>query len=267
MNNSVTCEIYSHVARIKLNSPETGNVVNENNLSLLYKYVTECGENTDCRVIVIEGSNGIFSRGMDFKNLIKNSDKKININFSEPYIKAVTAVRNSPKPVIAAIDGEVLAGGMGIALACDIIIATKRSVFGLSEVVFGIIPAYVFPFLLERVPFKKARFIVLSSRKFSSDDYYKFGIIDELAEDDSLEKKLTMYIKRLLCSSPYALSLVKTYSDRIKDEEISEAVKTAGIQLTELLNNKKTTGAIKAFLEGEPIEWMTKYKRNKNNGK
>ena len=152
---------------------------------------------------------------------------------------------------------------MGIALACDIVIATKRSIFGLSEVIFGIIPAYVFPFLLERVPLKKARFIVLSSKKFSAEDYYKFGIIDDIAEDDKLEKKLTEYIKRLLCSSPYALSLVKTYSDKISGKEITDAVKTAGVQLTELLNNKKSVGAIKAFLEGEPIEWMTKYRRKK----
>jgi enoyl-CoA hydratase/carnithine racemase len=264
VSSPVIFDIYSHVARIKLNSPETGNVVNDDNLSLLYKYVTECGKNDECRVIVIEGSHGIFSRGMDFKNLIKNSDRKIDTSFSEPYIKAVMAVRNSPKPVIAAIDGEVLAGGMGIALACDIVIATKRSVFGLSEVIFGIIPAYVFPFLLERTNFKKARFIVLSSRKFRAEEYYRFGIIDDLAEDEKLEKKLTEYIKRLLCSSPYALSLVKAYSDKIKDKEISEAVKTATNELTCLLNNEKSIDSIKAFLEGEPIEWMTKYKRKKH---
>ncbi len=263
MNNTVICETYSYVTRIKLNSPETGNVVNNYNLSLLYKYVTESIENDNCRVIVIEGSDGIFSRGMDFNNLIKNSRGKIDVSFSEPYIKAVMAIRNSPKPVIAAIDGEVLAGGMGIALACDIVIATKRSIFGLSEVIFGIIPAYVFPFLLERVPLKKARFIVLSSKKLSAEDYHKFGKIEDIAEDDKLEKKLTEYIKRLLCSSPYALSLVKIYSDKISGKEITDAVKTAGVQLTELLNNKKSVGAIKAFLEGEPIEWMTKYRRKK----
>ena len=93
MNNSVICEIYSHVARIKLNSPETGNVVNNDNLSLLYKYVTECSGIDDCRVIVIEGTNGIFSRGMDFKNLVEKSDKEIDLSFSEPYINAVMAIR------------------------------------------------------------------------------------------------------------------------------------------------------------------------------
>jgi enoyl-CoA hydratase/carnithine racemase len=121
--------------------------------------------------------------------------------------------------------------------------------------------------LLERVPLKKARFIVLSSKKFTAEEYYRFGIIDDLAEDEKLEKILTGYIKRLLCSSPYALSLVKTYSDKINSKDIEEAVITAGIQLTELLNNKKSVGAIKAFMEGEPIEWMTKYKRKKNHEK
>ena len=117
---SVISETHSHVTRIKLNNPERGNVVNENNLSLLHKYVTESINNNECRVIVIEGSDGVFSRGMDFHNLLKHTDKEIKADFSRPYIDAVMAIHDSPKPVIAAIDGEVLAGGMGIALACDI---------------------------------------------------------------------------------------------------------------------------------------------------
>ena len=152
---------------------------------------------------------------------------------------------------------------MGIALACDMVFATKRSIFGLSEVIFGIIPAYVFPFLLERVPFKKARFIVLSSSKFSAEEFYRLGIIDEIAEDEKLEKVLTKYIKRLLCSSPSALALTKSYSDFIFKQNINDAVKTAANQLTELLNEKKNIQAIKSFVDGESIPWMVKYKRKK----
>lgn len=261
--NSVISETHSFVTRIKLNNPERGNVVNEDNLELLHKYITEAIKSDDCRVIVIEGSEGVFSRGMDFQNLLKHTDKEIKPDFSRPYIDAVMAIHDSPKPVIAAIDGEVLAGGMGIALACDIMIATKRSIFGLSEVLFGIIPAYVFPFLLERVPFKKARFIVLSSKKFTAEQFFNMGIIDELTEDDQHEKKIMEYIKRLLYSSPEALSLVKSYSDSISHKELNRATDIAGLQLTSLLNNKENINAIKSFLEGEPVKWAVRYKKKK----
>lgn len=264
MEKSVLYDLHSHVARIKLNRPGQGNVVNDDNLLLLNNYMDEAVKDKDCRVIVIEGSDGVFSRGMDFKNLLKNTDKKISLEFSKPYIDAVMKIRNSPKPVIAAIDGEVLAGGMGIALSCDIIIATERSLFGLSEVIFGLIPAYVFPFLLERVTLKKARYIVMSSKKFSAGEYFNLGIIDDLAEDEKLERKLTEYIKRLLYSSPSALAITKSYTDKITGLNISDAVKVAGEQLTELLNEKKNIEAIQSFMEGGSVDWMVKYRRKKN---
>jgi methylglutaconyl-CoA hydratase len=258
---SVLCDFYSHIARIRLNRPKQGNVVNEDNLSLLFQYIEEANRREDCRAIVIEGSGGVFCRGLDFTNLLKHADKEIDIAFSEPYVRAVMAIRNSARPVIAAVDGDVLAGGTGLAFASDILLATRRSVFGLSEVIFGLIPAYVFPFLLERVAFKKARSIVLSSKKFTAEEFYRIGIVDDLAEDDKLEKMLTGYLKRLLCSAPSALALTKSYSDRILHQDIREALKTAAMQLTSLLNNKENIKAIRGFMEGEPIEWMVKYKR------
>ena len=148
VEKSVLYDLHNHVARIKLNRPKQGNVVNEDNLGLLNQYLDDAVNDENCRVIVIEGSCGVFSRGMDFKNLLKNSGEEISLEFSRPYIDGVMKIRNSPKPVIAAIDGEVLAGGMGIALSCDIVLATEQSLFGLSEVIFGLIPAYVLPFLL-----------------------------------------------------------------------------------------------------------------------
>ncbi len=256
----VISQFKSFVTRIVLNNPERGNVVNNANLELLYKFVKEANENPDCRVIVIEGKDGVFCRGMDFQNLIKNADNGVKAEWSEPYIRAVMEIRNSSKPVIAAIDGDVLAGGMGIALACDIVIATGRSNFGLSEVIFGIIPAYVFPFLLERVNFKKSRFMVLSSRKFSAIESKDLGVVDEVCEDELLEKKLKEYLKRLLSSSPDALALVKRYSDDIFHMKIEDASRVAQETLTGLLNVKKNIDAIKSFLEGESLEWVVKYR-------
>jgi len=263
MNNTVIRELHNNVLFITLNNPENGNTVNNDNLSLLKDFLLEGIGNNECRVIVIEGKNGIFSRGMDFKNLLKNADNGIKEDFSTPYKDVVKIIRNSPKPVIGKIDGDVLAGGMGIALACDILIATKRSIFGLSEVLFGIIPAYVYPFLLERVSFKKARNLVLSSKRFDAFTAYELGIIDEVVEDDKIDKKLKEYLQRLLYSSPKALALTKKYADELTNNKIDEALDYAQKQLTELLNNKDNINTIKSFLEGEKPPWALSYKHKK----
>lgn len=260
-NPSVLSVTKSYVTRIILNNPENGNAVNNDNLPLIHKYLLEAINSDECRVIVIEGRDGIFCRGMDFKNLINNAaDSEIKAEFSTPYKDVVLTIRNSPKPVIAKVEGEVLAGGMGIALACDIIIASESSTFGLSEVLFGIIPAYVFPFLVERVPYKKARFLILSSRRFGSDEAFRYGMVDEIAPDDKIERVLKNYLKRLLYSSPEALALTKSYSDELTNCKIEEAVDFAQKQLTELLNNPENINTIKDFLEGEKPKWAVSYK-------
>lgn len=256
----VVKEIKSHVITITLNNPEKGNVVNNDNLFLLKKFVDEANNDDDIRVIVIRGRDGVFSRGMDFKNMLSHSNE-ITEDFSRPYLDTVMAIRNSKKPVIAAVDGDVLAGGMGIMLACDIVIATRRSSFGLSEVIFGLIPALVFPLLLERLSLKRARSMVISSKRVTTEDAVNIGLIDEVVEDDKLDKKLVEYFQRLLFSSPEALSLVKEYTDRITDNKIQEKMEEANRQLTELLQQEKNLDAIRSFLDGEKLSWSTRYKR------
>lgn len=262
MTDAVLFDLHSHVARITLNRPEKGNVVNLENLELLREYLLAAEGDDDCRAIVIQGRGGVFSRGMDFGFMLKRSEGEgIDLDFGAPYARAVLQIRNSAKPVIAAVDGEVLAGGAGIALAADIVVATERSVFGLSEVLFGIIPAYVFPLLLERVSFKRARYMVLSSSKLDARTSLQLGVFDEVVPDDRLEKTLTGYLKRLLFASPDALAVVKRYSDDIFGEKMDDAMEKAANQLSFLLKEQRNTDAIKAFMEGEMMPWAVRYRK------
>lgn len=255
---SVLFENRNFVSRVVFNTPENGNVVNSDNLVLMRGYIEASIKSDDCRVIVIEGSNGVFSKGMDFSNLLKNGSEGVNVSFTDPYKDLIKTIRYSPKPVIAKVDGEVVAGGMGIALACDIIIATKRSTFCLSEVLFGIIPAFVFPFLSERLSYKKARYLVLSSRKIQSDEAYNMGLIDEVAATENIDRVVKDQIKRLKYSSPDALRVLKDYSDTITKSDIDNMIDTAQKQLTVLLNDKKNIKAINSFLDGQKPEWAVK---------
>ena len=122
------------------------------------------------------------------------------------------------------------------------------------------IPAFVFPFLLERVSYKRARHLVLTSKKFSCSEAYTFGVVDEAVEDERFNKTVKDTIKRLLYSSPEALALTKSYSDKLTDNKIDESVDFAQNQLTELLNIEKNVNVIKSFIEGEKPEWALSYK-------
>jgi enoyl-CoA hydratase/carnithine racemase len=121
----------------------------------------------------------------------------------------------------------------------------------------------VFPLLLERVTFKRARHLVLSSQKLTAKEARAFGLFDEVVPDGKLEKALTARLKRLLYASPEALAVAKTYSDLIKDQPIETAMQTAANQLADLLREKKNTDAIEAFMQGEKMPWAVRYKKER----
>ncbi len=255
-NASVLMTIEKNIARIVLNNPQNGNVVNNENLSLMLEFLETANNDHRCKVIVIEGKDKVFCKGMDFKNLLGNleENKKIDIEFSSPYKNVIKSIRNSNKPVIAKVDGEVVAGGMGILLACDIIIASKTSTFCLSEVLFGIIPAYIFPLLLERISYKRSRFLILSSITLDGEDALRYGIVDEIGESEDLNKIEKKYTKRLSFASSSALSFLKKYSEILTDNKMDQYLDYAQRQLTELLNDNQNIDRIKKFMNGGRLD-------------
>jgi len=250
----------SYVSRIILNAPKSGNVIAEENMELFLQYFKEAVESDTCRVIVIEGREGVFCRGLDFNYIVKDANISNADTFANLYKNILKLIYYSPKPVIAAIDGEVLAGGMGLILAADIVIATERSTFCLSEVLFGLIPALIFPFLLERVSFKTARFLVLSSSKIDACKADRIGVVDEVIKDGDLEKELKQHLKRLLFSSPDALALTKRYSDKLQNINLDSKLEHAQKTLAQLLKNKDNIKAINSFLDGGHPDWVISYK-------
>ena len=261
---SVLDNTEGYVTTIALNSPETGNVLSQSNLVLLREILRKAIASDQCRVIVLKGRDGVFCRGLDFKAFIDNAPEMISEAYTSPYRDILNMIHNASKPIIAYIDGEVLAGGMGLALICDMVLATTNSTFGLSEVLFGLIPAYVTPVLLLRVPLKKLDYLILSSKRFDAAEAYHLGIVDDLLEPETAEKSLANYIKRVLYSAPQALALAKSFSKAMCEVTFEHAMKMAQDQLTQLLNDKNTTQAITAFLEGGKPEWAVSYKRVKS---
>jgi enoyl-CoA hydratase/carnithine racemase len=253
LEKTVISERIGHVVKITLNCPEKGNVLSEEMLSSMGILLEDMESDTDIRVLVLAGKNGVFSNGMDFDGLVKTGK-----NLIIPFIEALVKIRNLSKPVISVIDGNVSAGGMGLMLASDLVIATERSTFGFTEVMFGLIPAIVFPLLCERVSYKKARYLVMSSMKINMFDALNMGLIDESVKHDQLDKELKTVIQKLLFASPEALKRVKTFSDKVSRNDTVRLLYEGGEELGKLLEKKETIEAIKQFMEGGKLPWSVK---------
>jgi enoyl-CoA hydratase/carnithine racemase len=246
-------EINGHVSKITLNRPERGNVLSEEMLSSLGVLLDDTESNTCIRVVVLAGKDGVFSNGMDFDGLVKTGK-----NLIFPFIKTLVKIRNLSKPVISVVDGNVSAGGMGLVLASDMVLATERSAFGFTEVMFGLVPAIVFPLLCERVSYKKARYLAMSSKKINALDAQNMGLIDEFVNHDRLEKELKAVIQKLLFASPEAINRVKKYSDKVCRNKTVRLLYEGGKELEKLLEIKETIDAIRQFMEGGKLPWSVK---------
>jgi len=177
-------------ARVILNRPEKRNSLDEEMITGLKEKIDELSEDKDVKSIVITGAGENFCSGLylDYLNKISQYDILQNKEDSLKFKELLCSIYNCKKPTIAVVKGYALAGGCGIATACDIIIASDKSQFGYTEVKIGFIPAIVMVFLLKRVSETYAKDLLLSSRFISGEEALKMHLINYLVKDNDVDK-------------------------------------------------------------------------------
>jgi enoyl-CoA hydratase/carnithine racemase len=219
-----------------------------------------------CRVLVIESTPGVFCRGMDLEFLVAHAGED-QYDKLEAYARCMERLRGSDKAVICLIDGEAMGGGVGLAAAADLVIATARSRFALPECVLGLIPAMVLPLLCERMPVQKARWLALSSRSIRADEAASMGLVDEVVEGPiQLEQSLRRTLKRLLRASPNAVARLKRYSSEIATLSRADALELGAERTAKDLIELETIAAIRGFMAGESPPWFERYRPGGGSG-
>lgn len=257
--------VESGLAVITLSDSENGNKLNDGSLNELHKFVNNAIADKDVRVILIRSNGENYCLGMDLVFLQqKGKDKQLAENTINLYGDLLLNIFNSPKPVISLINGNVKAGGIGLVAACDIIIASEKSSFELSEVLFGLIPANVLPFIFSmRLTPQKARYIILTAKKLKADEAKSIGMVDEVFSEDKLEKGTKGILKTLFRSSPKAIARTKEFTSSILSKSFKEACDMARKELIELISDNDVIDAVKAFNEGDMPPWFDKARLKK----
>jgi methylglutaconyl-CoA hydratase len=176
-------------ARVVLNRPEKRNSLDEEMILLLKENIDELSEDKETKSIIITGAGGNFCSGLylEYLNKISQFDILENKLDSLKYKELLCSIYNCKKPTIAMVNGFALAGGCGIATACDIIVASDNSQFGYTEVKIGFIPAIVMVFLLKRVSETYAKDLLLTSRFIPGEEALRMGLINYHVKEKELE--------------------------------------------------------------------------------
>ncbi|NEC30354.1 enoyl-CoA hydratase/isomerase family protein [Streptomyces sp. SID8111] len=164
------------VVRLVINRPHRRNSLTADDVGLLRDALETAAADPRTRAVVVEGTGGTLCSGMDLAELSADRQTKGGSDFFD-LLRRITEV---PVTVLASVDGQALGGGVGLAAACDLVLATERSTFALPEALWGLLPCAILPFLMRRVGFQRAYAMTLSTAGVTASDARSFGLVDEL---------------------------------------------------------------------------------------
>ena len=243
------------VAKIVFNNAlNNNNAISRKTLVEISQILSTLENDDTVKIIILSSTGNVFSNGMDFRELSQKDSLDELVGFSGVYYDLLLKIASIDKVVISLVEGRVNAGGMGFIAASDIVIGNSQASFSLSEALFGLVPACVFPFLSKRIGFQKTHFMSISSNVISADKAFGIGLIDEL--DNNLEDTLRRLKLRILKMKPSTFGVLKRYSQEIHG--LSKESKEIALDcLREISKNEQVHNDIKQFITKNKMPWET----------
>ncbi|MDT7806877.1 MAG: hypothetical protein QOJ70_690 [Acidobacteriota bacterium] len=212
MNDSpVLYAVEGAVALVTLNRPEKRNALNDELVHGLKESLHDADERESVRAVVITGAGADFCSGADLSALRKISGGSVtdNLEDAQSLMELYALIRRVRVPVVAAVRGRALAGGCGLATACDIVLASASARFGYPEVKIGFVPAMVMAILRRNVSEKRAFELITRGAEISSAEAERIGLINHVFDDADFETKVEHYVADFERVSRSAVLLTK----------------------------------------------------------
>lgn len=237
------------IAYIRLNRPEALNAINPEMFSKLSEVLIEFRDDPSLRVAIITGVGKAFCTGADIKTMLPFLSKEARQN---PWLIPPTITRGMDlwKPLIAAINGAALGGGLELAMACDLRVAAENAIFGTPEVTIGIIPGWGGTQRITRSLARcKAAELLLLGETIDAQEAYRIGLINKVVPPDELMPSAEKWAARLAENAPLAVQAAKKAMIQGADLSLLEGLKLEWELVAELLTTEDFQEGVKAFTE------------------
>src|SRR5207302_4276700 len=208
---SILYEVRDAIARITLNRPAQRNALNAEVIEALKLALRRADHDPDVRVAILTGAGSDFCSGADLQALQKISTASVadNLEDAQSLLEVFTLIRQIRVPVVAAVRGRALAGGCGLATACDLVLAERSAQFGYPEVKIGFVPAMVMAILRRNVSEKRAFELVTLGNEISAEEAVAIGLVNRLVDDEAFDDEVHAFVQQILKTSSSAVSLTK----------------------------------------------------------
>jgi methylglutaconyl-CoA hydratase len=243
-------EVAHGVATLTLDSPANRNALSRAMRAQLRAALDEALADDDVRVVVLDHTGRVFCSGMDLSEAAGGGAEQQGVR---EFPEILSAIRSSPKPVLAAVRGPARAGGVGLLAACDVVVAGTSSSFAFSEVRIGVVPAVISAVVLPRMLTHVAHRLMLTGEVFDAATAAAGGLVDLVAADDEVSDVVAGQVRALAAGAPVALAetkrLLRAGAPPLRFDELLELS-------ARFFASEEGQEGIAAFREKRPARWV-----------
>ncbi|WP_139488137.1 enoyl-CoA hydratase/isomerase [Brevibacillus dissolubilis] len=251
-NRTLRVRFQEKICYVQFHRPEANNAVNDELIEEFHQVLHVC-EQESVTVVVLEGSPEVFCWGADFGEIHKKMDEGSSTGSDpESLYDLWLRLATGPYITIAHVRGKVNAGGVGFVAACDVVIADDTAQFSLSELLFGLFPACVLPFLIRRIGVQKAHYFTLMTWPVHIQQAHAWGLVD--AYDTKSEPLLRKHLRRLKCLPESGIAQYKRYMHSINDS-LYQSKSAALSSNREMFMNQQNLERIYTYVETGYFPW------------
>ncbi len=246
----------SGIATITLNDPDTRNALSPELLGGLIASFKRARDDATVRCVVLASSHEkTFSSGASLGGFGADMPLVDKHFGSERFVGLFKLIGELGKPTVCAARGHVLAGALGIALACDLIIASEQATFGTPEINIGTFPFMIMALIYRNVPRKKANELLLLGERWNAQEALAAGIVNRVVADAELDAAVADWAGRLAEKSPVIMRLGKEAMRRQLDMPLDDALDYLRAQLTVAMSTEDIVEGVTAFFEKRQPQW------------
>lgn len=248
------------LATVTLNRPDVRNAFNETTIAELTEVFRSLDNDASVRVVVLAANGPAFCAGADLNWMKKMADYTYEENLADAGQLAamLSAIYHCSKPVIARVQGDCYAGGMGLLAACDIAVSADTANFCLSEVKLGLIPATISPYVIRAMGEQAARRYFVTAERFSAQQASACGLIHELVSPELLDDKIAELVRQISANSPNAVRQAKRLVQTVAGQSLTQELVAETVKgIAEIRASDEGREGVRSFLEKRKPFWLS----------
>ncbi len=247
------------VATVTLNRPEVRNAFNDEVIAELTQAFTELGQDPQVRAIVLAAVGPAFCAGADLNWMRRMADysQAENLFDAAQLAEMLRVIFTCPKPTVARIQGDVVAGGMGLVAVCDMAVSADSANYSLSEVKLGLVPATISPYVIRAMGARAAHRYFLTAERFDAAEALRIGFVHAVVSAEQLDAQVAHITKALVNASPNAVRECKTLLHDVAGKDIDVALIAHTVQgIAGIRASAEGREGVQSFLQKRKPNWL-----------